>query len=128
MVKKTSRVSLSRRTPARRRTGTRARSARESRGDAARSTDPTVTAQLFDTPRNLWKAGVEVLSAGTRLSPYPTALRGGLRKLEEVFDQRVMDALGRASMPPPELLRQLADRVAALEAQVRRLSGRRRRG
>ena len=126
MVKKTSRAS--RRTPARRRAGMRARSARESHAEAARGTDPTMTAQLFDTPRNLWKAGVEVLSAGRRLNPYPAALRGGLRKLEEVFDQRVMDALGRASMPPPELLRQLADRVAALEAQVRRLSGRRRRG
>jgi hypothetical protein len=86
-----------------------------------------MTEQLLDAPRNLWKAGVEVLSAGGKLNPYPTALRGGLRKLEEVFDQRVLDSLERASMPSAEVLRKLIHRVTALEAQVRRLSSRRGR-
>jgi hypothetical protein len=86
-----------------------------------------MTEQLLGAPRNLWKAGVEALSAGSKLTPYPAALRGGLRKLEEVFDQRVLDSLERASMPSAQVLQRLIHRVAALETQVRRMSGRRGR-
>ena len=82
------------------------------------------TANLLDTPRNLWKAGVEALSGGG-LTGYPqAALQGGLKKLESVFDQRVLDALQRASMPSPEAIRDLEERVAALETLVRRLERR----
>jgi hypothetical protein len=52
------------------------------------------------------------------------SLQGGLKKLEEVFDQRVLDSLTRASVPTPKELRELVERVASLEKTVARLSRR----
>jgi hypothetical protein len=83
---------------------------------------------LLDAPRNLWRAGVEALSSGAAIANYPqVALQGGLKKLESVFDQRVLDALERVSLPSPQELRQLVGRVAALEKRVEQLSRRKPR-
>jgi hypothetical protein len=90
-----------------------------------------VAAQVFDAPRSVWDAGLSVLSRGSKMVTSPGAagtitesLQGGLRKLEEVFDQRVLDSLTRASMPSPEELRLLRERVASLEKTVARLKRR----
>jgi Poly(hydroxyalcanoate) granule associated protein (phasin) len=93
--------------------------------ETSESSEGLSAAQLLEAPRNLWKAGVEALAGQAGLAGYPqAALQGGLKKLESVFDQRVLDALERASMPTPEALRQLQDRVAVLEKLVRRLERR----
>jgi AcrR family transcriptional regulator len=89
--------------------------------DTSDASDGLSASQLLDAPRNLWRAGVEALAGGNGLAAYPqAALQGGLKKLESVFDQRVLDALERASMPSPQALRQLEVRVTALEKLVRR--------
>jgi hypothetical protein len=90
-----------------------------------------VAAQMFDAPRSVWDAGLSVLSRGSKMVTSPggagtitESLQGGLRKLEEVFDQRVLDSLTRASMPTPGELRLLRERVASLEKTVARLKRR----
>jgi hypothetical protein len=77
--------------------------------------------KLFNLQRNLLRAGAgAALSAvDNPASKFVTggvtdSLQGGLKKLEEVFDQRVADALTRLGMPSPELLRELIARVDAL--------------
>jgi hypothetical protein len=91
-----------------------------------------VAADMLDMQRNLWKAGLSVLSRGSQLAASSSgatkiteSLQGGLKKLEEVFDQRVLDALARASMPSPREMRELLQRVAELDEMVRRLARRR---
>jgi hypothetical protein len=88
--------------------------------------------QMLDVQRNLWKAGFDALSRGGKLAASSTgaariagSLQGGLKKLEEVFDQRVIDSLARAAMPSPGELRDLMNRVAKMEAQLRLRSRRR---
>jgi hypothetical protein len=44
------------------------------------------------------------------------SLQGGLRKLEQVFDERVAAALDRMGMPSAETLRDLCAKVEALTA------------
>jgi len=90
-----------------------------------------VAAQMFDAPRSMWDAGLSVLSRGSKLVASPVAagaitesLQGGLRKLEEVFDQRVLDSLARASMPTAKQLHELLGRVDALEKKISRLNRR----
>ena len=87
---------------------------------------------VLDLQRNLWTAGLKVLSRGGKLAASSSgatriteSLQGGLKKLEEVFDQRVLDSLARAFMPTPRELRDLTDRVAKLEAQLGLLTRRR---
>jgi hypothetical protein len=81
---------------------------------------------------NLWQVGLAALSRGSKLAAsaggatrISESLQGGLKKLEEVFDQRVLDSLARAAMPTPEEIRQLIDRVAELDARLSRLTRRR---
>ncbi len=81
---------------------------------------------------NLWQVGMAALSRGRKLATsaggatrITESLQGGLKKLEEVFDQRVLDSLARAAMPTPEEIRQLIDRVAELDARLSRLTRRR---
>jgi hypothetical protein len=89
-----------------------------------------MAAQVLDAPRSVWDAGVSMLSRGSKMVASPGAgaftesLQGGLKKLEEVFDQRVLDSLSRASMPTPGELRKLHERVEALEKLVNRLKRR----
>jgi Poly(hydroxyalcanoate) granule associated protein (phasin) len=45
------------------------------------------------------------------------SLEGGLRKLEQVFDERVASALSRMGMPPPAALRDLCATVEMLQAE-----------
>jgi hypothetical protein len=87
---------------------------------------------MLDVQRNLWKAGLSALSRGSQFAASSSgatkitaSLQGRLKKLEEVFDQRVLDSLARASMPSPREMRELLKRVADLEVQVRRLRSRR---
>ena len=87
-----------------------------------------VAAQILGAQRKLWNAGVTALSRGTKAaSPMGTAaiaesFHGGLKKLEEVFDQRVLASLANAGMPSPRELCELVERVEHLSAEVRRLS------
>ena len=85
-----------------------------------------LTDSVLNAPQTLWKTGLSVLSRGGKLAAAPVrrrviseSVQDGLRKLEGVFDQRVLDSLARASMPAPQELRDLIDRVAALELAVR---------
>src|ERR1700687_3649885 len=91
-----------------------------------------VAAHMLDAQHTLWKTGLSVLSHGSKLAMAPAgagriteSFQGGLKKLEEVFDQRVLDSLARASVPSPSEMRELIDRVAELEVLVRRLARRR---
>jgi hypothetical protein len=85
---------------------------------------------MFDAPRSMWDAGLSVISRGSKLVTSPggaaisESLQGGLKKLEEVFDQRVLDSLKRASVPTAKQLHELLERVAALEKTVSRLTRR----
>jgi Poly(hydroxyalcanoate) granule associated protein (phasin) len=89
-----------------------------------------MAAQVLDAPRSVWDAGVSMLSRGSKMVASPgtgaftESLQGGLKKLEEVFDQRVLDSLSRASMPTPSELRKLSERVESLEKLVSRLKRR----
>jgi hypothetical protein len=101
--------------------------AAESSADAVQ---PGVAAQLLGAQRKLWKAGVDALSAskmGGSTASIAESLQGGLRKLEDVFDQRVLTSLSHAGMPSPAEIRQLMKRVEILSAEVKRLSSRRTR-
>jgi Poly(hydroxyalcanoate) granule associated protein (phasin) len=92
-----------------------------------------VTAQILGAQRKLWNAGVSALARGRKAAvPMPTAaiaesLQGGLKKLEEVFDQRVLGSLAHAGMPSPKEMCELMERVEALSAEVKRLSRKRGR-
>src|SRR5271168_243469 len=117
-----------------RRAGTGRKHAKASPRKARTSATPRargVAAQMFDAPRHMWDAGLSVLSRGSKLMTSPAgagaiteSLQGGLRKLEEVFDQRVLDSLARASMPTAQQLHELLGRVAALEKNIARLKRR----
>jgi hypothetical protein len=85
--------------------------------------------RIFDLQRKVWKAG----SAAARSAADNPAsklikegvadsVQGGLRKLEQVFDERVASALHRMAMPSPDALRALCDTVAKLRATVARLT------
>jgi hypothetical protein len=104
---------------------------RKAAAPATARTRRGMAAQVFDAPRSVWDAGLSVLSRGSKMVTSPggagtitESLQGGLRKLEEVFDQRVLDSLSRASMPTPKELRLLQARVASLEKAVARLNRR----
>jgi hypothetical protein len=88
--------------------------------------------QMLDVQRTMWKTGVSVLTRGSKLTLAPVAadkitksLQVGMKKLEDVFDQRVLDSLTRNSMPTPSEIRALLDRVAKLEVLVSRMAQRR---
>ncbi|MET0659869.1 MAG: phasin family protein [Steroidobacteraceae bacterium] len=91
-----------------------------------------MTSQIMDAQRKLWEVGASALARSSKLggpiSPGALAesLQGGMRKLEEVFDQRVLNSLAHAGMPSPEELRDLVERVDSLSAEVARLTGARR--
>lgn len=92
----------------------------------------SVAGQMLDAQRTMWKTGVSVWSRGSKLTMAPEAaetitktLQLGLKKLEDVFDQRVLDSLVRNSMPTPSELRALLNRVATLEALVSQMAQRR---
>ncbi|MET0985295.1 MAG: phasin family protein [Steroidobacteraceae bacterium] len=87
-----------------------------------------MTSQIMDAQRKLWEVGASALARGSKLggpiSPGALAesLQGGMKKLEEVFDQRVLNSLSHAGMPSPQELRELMERVDSLSAKVERLS------
>lgn len=104
----------------------------EAKKPAAPPSRNSAATEVLDLQRNLWTAGLKVLSRGGKLAASSSgatriteSLQGGLKKLEAVFDQRVLDSLARAFMPSPRELRDLTDRVAKLDAQLRLLSRRR---
>jgi hypothetical protein len=93
-----------------------------------------VAAGMLDVQRNLWKTGLSVLSRGSQLAAASSgatklteSLQGGLKKLEDVFDQRVRDALRRAGMPSPREMRELQERIAELERMLHNRTPRRGR-
>jgi hypothetical protein len=91
-----------------------------------------MAAQLLSAQRKLWQAGVDVISRGGKVGASTTSiaesLQGGLKKLEDVFDQRVLSSLSHAGMPSPTEIRELMQRVELLSAQVERLSRGRSKG
>lgn len=90
-----------------------------------------VAAHLMDAQRKLWQTGASAITRGAKLSEsirpaaFAESLQGGIRKLEEVFDQRVLNALSNAGMPSPEEIRALQQQVASLSAEVKRLNRKR---
>jgi len=90
--------------------------------------------KLFNLQRKLLRAGADAAlsavdnPASRRVKEGVTeSLQGGLRKLEEVFDQRVAAALNRLGMPSPGLLNELIQRVDALTAATSVTAKRRKR-
>jgi hypothetical protein len=70
-------------------------------------------------------------AAGGKAAParaFPSLDSFGIRKFEDVFDQRVATALQRLGMPSAQELQQLRDEVRQLREQLARIeSGRRKR-
>ncbi|SRR6266567_7625422 len=93
------------------------------RGGRARkpSGAPTETAHSGMAAQLLGKVGASTASIAE-------SLQGGLKKLEDVFDQRVLSSLSHAGMPSPAEIRELMERVELLSAQVKRLSRGRSKG
>jgi hypothetical protein len=92
---------------------------------------PGIAKQILGVQRNLWNAGLSALSRGAKAGSsiggtvITDSLHGGLKKLEDVFDERVMNSLTRAGMPSPAELSKLLERVEALSAEISRLKRRR---
>jgi hypothetical protein len=90
-----------------------------------------VAEQLLGAQRKLWNAGMSALSRGSKAggsmgtAVITESLQGGLKKLEEVFDQRVLNSLAHAGMPSAAELCKLMERVEILSAEVSRLKRRR---
>jgi Poly(hydroxyalcanoate) granule associated protein (phasin) len=79
--------------------------------------------KLFDLQRKVLRAGTAAARsavdnpASQRVKDgVAESLQGGLRKLEQVFDERVAAALDRMGMPSAEKLRDLCAKVDALTA------------
>jgi Poly(hydroxyalcanoate) granule associated protein (phasin) len=79
--------------------------------------------KLFDLQRKMLRAGTAAARsavdnpASQRVKDgVAESLQGGLRKLEQVFDERVASALDRMGMPSAEALRDLCAKVEALTA------------
>jgi hypothetical protein len=77
--------------------------------------------RIFDLQRKVLRAGTAaarsaVDNPASKLvkDGVTESLQGGLRKLEQVFDERVASALDRMGMPSPEALREVCATVAAL--------------
>ena len=101
----------------------RSKTSRRRRKPAA----PDVASQFLGAQRKLLSAGLSAISRGSKsVAPMGTtaiaeSLQGGLKKLEEVFDHRVLNSLASAGMPSPAELCKLIERVEALAADVERL-------
>jgi hypothetical protein len=103
---------------------------REKRSRAANSNDDLAggafgesISKLFDLQRKVLRAGTAAARsavdnpASQRVKDgVAESLQGGLRKLEQVFDERVAAALDRIGMPSAETLRDLCAKVEALTA------------
>lgn len=89
-----------------------------------------VASQFLGAQRKLLSAGISAISRGSKsMAPMGTSaiaesLQGGLKRLEEVFDHRVLNSLASAGMPTPAELCKLIERVEALAAEVERLKRR----
>jgi putative polyhydroxyalkanoate system protein len=105
---------------------TRPRSAGSSRASesAAKDSGPfgASISKIFDFQRKMLEAGTAAARsavdnpASQRVKDgVAESLQGGLRKLEQVFDERVAAALARMGMPSPEALHGLLAEVDALK-------------
>lgn len=109
---------------AKRRAKTAVRSSRPPR--PAPAATASVASQILGARKKIWNAGVNAFSRTPGLSiPMPrTAIesfQGGMKKLEEVFDQRVLSSLARAGMPSPREIAKLKEQVAQLAAELAHL-------
>src|SRR3984957_18801792 len=82
--------------------------------------------KLFDLQRKMLRAGTAAARsavdnpASQRVKDgVAESVQGGLRKLEQVFDERGASALDRMGMPSPEALRDLCAKVEALTAAAK---------
>jgi hypothetical protein len=104
--------------------GARRRSrAANSNNDLAGGAFGESISKLFDLQRKVLRAGTAAARsavdnpASQRVKDgVAESLQGGLRKLEQVFDERVAAALDRMGMPSAETLRDLCAKVEALTA------------
>jgi Poly(hydroxyalcanoate) granule associated protein (phasin) len=69
----------------------------------------------------------EFLSAAVTPKAMTDSWQKGLRKLEEVFDERVASALARLGIPSAGALARLERKVDRLALEIQRLGGRRRK-
>jgi hypothetical protein len=83
--------------------------------------------RLFDLQRKVLRAGsaaarnaVDNPASKLVKDGVTESLQGGLRKLEQVFDERVASALDRMGMPSPEALRDMCAKVDALTKPKRK--------
>ena len=83
--------------------------------------------RLFDLQRKVLRAGsvaarnaVDNPASKLVKDGVTGSLQGGLRKLEQVFDERVASALDRMGMPSPEALRDMCAKVDALTKPKRK--------
>ena len=83
--------------------------------------------RLFDLQRKVLRAGsaaarnaVDNPASKLVKDGVTESLQGGLRKLEQVFDERVASALDRMGMPSPEALRDMCAKVDALTKAPKR--------
>ena len=138
MAKRLKSAARTRDEPARRRGAATRKSADAGNGQPAAQESPAppvgMATQIFGAQRKLWDAGLSALSRGSKVggsmggAVITESLQGGLKKLEEVFDQRVLNALAHAGMPTPAELCKLLERVEILSAEVSRLKRKQTKG
>jgi hypothetical protein len=105
------------------RNNARARTGTSAEADNAFAAGPfgASIGRIFDLQRKVLRAGsaaarTAVDNPASRLvkDGVTESLQGGLRKLEQVFDERVASALDRLGMPSPKALREMCAKVDAL--------------
>jgi hypothetical protein len=101
----------------------RARAGTSAEADDAFAAGPfgASISRIFDLQRKVLRAGsaaarTAVDNPASKLvkDGVTESLQGGLRKLEQVFDERVASALDRMGMPSPKALREMCAKVDAL--------------
>ena len=104
--------------------GSRSRRGTDSRAHAdSPANNPLM--QMLHVQRKLLSAGIDSLSSEAMAAGRPQMkgvtgpLQDGIRKLEQVFDDRVAAALQRIGMPSAETLRALIERVDRLSPPAR---------
>lgn len=114
-MKRSNRSAGGGRRPARKKAAGKARPDAEERGSGfAGGAFGASIDRFFDLQRKVLRAGTA--AARSAVDNPAESLQGGLRKLEQVFDERVAAALARMGMPSPEKLREVCATVEALSA------------
>jgi hypothetical protein len=99
---------------------------------ARRSARPRAKDSTADVARNAAHGSAflkpyEFLSAAVTPKAMTDSWQKGLRKLEEVFDERVASALARLGIPSASALARLERKVDRLALEIQQLGARRRK-